>query len=119
MYLDQFREELLREGKSWLTVEAYLTDIQQFQTWLQDTLGYESDSITETDVREYRQYLNFQKKLKPTSINRKLKSIVLYQRFLVKKGVCKEEINPSKVLLKHTTELDRKSKLWKKQICIG
>lgn len=114
MYLDQFREELLREGKSWLTVEAYLTDIQQFQTWLQDTLGYESDSITETDVREYRQYLNFQKKLKPTSINRKLKSIVLYQRFLVKKGVCKEEINPSKVLLKHTTELDREIKVVEK-----
>lgn len=104
----------MREGKSWLTVVAYLTDIRQSQSWLKDTLGYETDIITETDVREYGQYLNLQKKLKPTSINRKLISIILYQRFLVGSGVCKEEINPTRVLLKHTTELDREIKVVEK-----
>lgn len=105
----------MREGKSPLTIEAYLTDIKQFQNWLNGTLGYESNTITETDVREYRQHLNLQKKLKATSINRKLKSVVLYQRFLVGAGVCKEEIKLQMVLLKNTIELDREVKVVEKQ----
>ncbi|WP_275983529.1 tyrosine-type recombinase/integrase [Paenibacillus hamazuiensis] len=55
-----------------------------------------------------------QKKLKPTSINRKLKSVVQFQRFLVRAGICKEEIKLSKVLLKNTVELDREIKVVEK-----
>jgi integrase/recombinase XerD len=113
--LEQFQEELLREGKSPLTVEAYITDVKQFQEWLRGTLGFESESITETDVREFRQYLNLQKKLKATSINRKLKSVVQFQRFLVKAGICKEVIQLQRVLLKHTIELDHEVKVVEKQ----
>ncbi|MFI8715178.1 tyrosine-type recombinase/integrase [Brevibacillus brevis] len=112
--VEKFKQELLREGKSPLTIEAYETDVEQFQDWLQGTLGYETETITETDVREYRQYLNLQKKLKPTSINRKLKSVVLFQRFLVKEGICKEEIQLQKVLLKYTVDLDREIKVVEK-----
>ncbi|MEB3103980.1 phage integrase N-terminal SAM-like domain-containing protein [Ferviditalea candida] len=68
--IDKFEKALLAEGKSVLTIQAYINDIRQFFNWLKDSLGFESDSITETDVREFRQYLNLQKKLKPTSINR-------------------------------------------------
>ncbi len=113
--IEQYKQALLNEGKSRLTVLAYETDIKQFQDWLQGTLGFESDTITETDVREYRQYLNLQKKLKPTSINRKLKSVVAYQRYLVREGICKEEIQLQKVLLKHTIDLDREIKVVDKQ----
>lgn len=113
--VEQFKQELLRGGRSPLTIEAYETDVKQFQDWLQGTLGYETNTITETDVREYRQYLNLQKKLKPTSINRKLKSVVLFQRFLVKEGICKEGILLKKVLLKHTIDLDREIKIVEKQ----
>ncbi|ASS66975.1 tyrosine-type recombinase/integrase [Paenibacillus sp. RUD330] len=110
-----FIKELGREGRSLLTIEAYRTDISQFHDWLRGTLGYECDTITETDVREYRQYLNLQKKLRPTSINRKLKSVVLYQRFLVRAGICKEEIELKKVLLKHTLDFDHEVKVVEKQ----
>jgi integrase/recombinase XerC/integrase/recombinase XerD len=113
--IEQYKQALLREGKSQLTVEAYETDIRQFLDWLQGTLGYETNKITETDLREYRQYMNLQKKLKPTSINRKLKSVVGYQRFLVREGICKEEIQLKKVLLKHTVDLDREIKIVEKQ----
>ncbi|GIP52955.1 tyrosine-type recombinase/integrase [Paenibacillus vini] len=113
--IEQFENELRREGKSPLTIEAYRTDISQFQEWLSGTLGYESEKITETDVREFRQYLNLQKKLKPTSINRKLKSVVLYQRYLFKLGICKEEVQLQKVLLKHTIHLDHEVKVIEKQ----
>lgn len=113
--LAKFIEELDREGRSLLTIEAYRSDISQFHDWLRGTLGYECDTITEVDVREYRQYLNLQKKLKPTSINRKLKSVVLYQRFLVKAGICKEKIELKKVLLKHTLDYDHEVKVVEKQ----
>ncbi|NOU53742.1 tyrosine-type recombinase/integrase [Brevibacillus borstelensis] len=113
--IDKFEEALLADGKSVLTIQAYINDIRQFMTWLCETLGFESDTITETDVREYRQYLNLQKGLKPTSINRKLKSVVAYQRFLVREGICKEEIQLKKVLLKHTADLDRDIKIVEKQ----
>ncbi|MBP1153957.1 MULTISPECIES: tyrosine-type recombinase/integrase [unclassified Paenibacillus] len=82
---------------------------------MKDTLGYETDAITETDVREYRQYLNLQKKLKATSINRKMKSVVLFQRFLFKRGICKEEIGLKRVLLKNTIDLDHEVKVVEKQ----
>jgi integrase/recombinase XerD len=113
--IEKFGEQLVREGKSPLTVEAYRTDIRQFQVWLESTLGYESESITETDVREYRQYLNLRLKLKVTSINRKLKSVVQYQRFLVRAGICKEEIQLKRVLLKHSIDLDHEVKIVERQ----
>lgn len=113
--IDKFEKALLADGKSVLTVQAYGNDIRQFMDWLKDTLGFESDSITETDVREYRQYLNLLKKLKATSINRKIKSVVAYQKFLVREGICKEEIKLKKVLLKHAIDLDRDIKIVEKQ----
>ncbi|MBE5393799.1 tyrosine-type recombinase/integrase [Brevibacillus agri] len=113
--IDKFEKALLVDGKSVLTIQAYINDIRQFANWLKDSLGFESDSITETDVREYQKYLNIQRKLKPTSINRKIKSVVAYQKFLVREGICKEEIQLKKVLLKHTADLDRDIKIVEKQ----
>ncbi|MFC0212123.1 tyrosine-type recombinase/integrase [Paenibacillus chartarius] len=113
--IDKFEKALLADGKSILTVKAYGNDIRQFFNWLKGSLGFESESITETDVREYRQYLNLQKKLKPTSINRKLKSVVSYQRFLVREGICKEPIQLKKVLLKHAIDLNHEIQTVDKQ----
>src|SRR5690625_293286 len=107
--------ELQKEDKSPLTVQAYVTDIKQFKGWLVETIGYETDAITETDLREYRQYLNLNKKLKVTTINRKLKSIVQFQRFLVQKDICNDEVRLRNVLLKNNIELDYEVKVVEKQ----
>src|SRR5690625_4728195 len=107
--------ELQKEEKSPLTIQAYVTDVKQFRKWLDETIGYETDTITETDVREYRQYLNLNKKLKVTSINRKLKSIVQFQKFLFKEDICKDEVVLRKVLLKNNIELDYEVTIVEKQ----
>jgi integrase/recombinase XerD len=107
--------ELEREGKSQLTIQAYAKDIEQFREWLDETIGYETEVITETDIREYRQFLNLHKKLKVTSINRKIKSLIQYHRFLFKKGICKEEIELRKVLQRNNIELDYEVKVVEKQ----
>lgn len=111
----KFFQELEREGKSPLTIQAYVKDVQQFYEWLFETIGYETDAITETDLREYRQFLNLIRKLKVTSINRKIKSIVRYQRFLFRQGRCKEEVNLKKVQQKNNIELDYEVKVVEKQ----
>ncbi|MEC1722848.1 tyrosine-type recombinase/integrase [Schinkia azotoformans] len=111
----EFIQELEREGKSPLTIRAYTKDIQQFHEWLFETISYETDAITETDLREYRQFLNLLKKLKVTSINRKIKSVVRYQRFLYKQGICKEEVDLKKVLQKNNIEFDYDVKIVEKQ----
>lgn len=113
--LEHFINELKNDGKSGLTINAYVSAVKQFHNWLMGTLGYNAESITETDVREYRQYMNLNRKLKPTSINRKLKSIVLYQKFLWKQGICKDMVQLKKVLLKHTMDLDHEVKIVEKQ----
>lgn len=110
-----FIQELQREGKSPLTIQAYSRDIEQFNEWLAETIGYETEVITETDIREYRQFLNLHKKLKVTSINRKINSIVQYQRFLYKKGICKEEVELRKVKQKNNLQLDYEVRIVEKQ----
>lgn len=113
--LAEFIHALQEEGNSALTIQAYSNDVKQFLEWLNETIGFETETITETDLREYRQYLNLIKKLKVTSINRKLKSIVQFQRFLHKKGICKTEVELRKVLLKNNIELDYEVKIVEKQ----
>ena len=111
----EFIQELEREGRSPLTIQAYAKDVQQFYAWLSETIGFETLAITETDLREYRQFLNLIRKLRVTSINRKIKSIVRYQRFLFRQGICKEEVNLKKVQQKNNIELDYEVKVVEKQ----
>ncbi|WP_040954050.1 tyrosine-type recombinase/integrase [Virgibacillus sp. SK37] len=113
--ISDFIQELEREGKSPLTIQAYSKDIEQFKDWLEETIGYEAEVITETDIREYRQFLNLHKKLKVTSINRKINSIVQFQQFLYRKGICKEEVELKKVKQKNNLHLDYEVKIVEKQ----
>ncbi|MCM3390605.1 tyrosine-type recombinase/integrase [Ureibacillus chungkukjangi] len=111
----EFIRKLVKEGKSPLTIQAYKKDIEQFQFWLEETIGYEQDAITETDIREYRQFLNLHKKLKVTSINRKINSIVQFQQFLYRKGICKGKVELKKVKQKNNLHLDYEVKVVEKQ----
>lgn len=98
-----------------MTIQAYSRDIKQFNEWLVETIGYETGVITETDIREYRQFLNLHKKLKVTSINRKINSIVQFQQFLYRKGICKEEVELRKVKQKNNLQMDYEVKVVEKQ----
>lgn len=110
-----FLKKMEFEGKSPLTIQAYQRDIEQFKEWLGDTIGYETETIIETDIREYRQFLNLNRKLKVSSINRKIKSIVQYQRYLSEIGICKDEVNLKNVLQKNNMEWDYEVKVVEKQ----
>lgn len=102
--IDQFIEELERQGKSINTITAYKTDIVQFETWLYDSLGQETKNVTRTDIREYRQHLNIHVKLSINSINRKLKSVVRYQNYLNDIGLSIGRVEVKDVIQKNNIE---------------
>lgn len=112
--LDEFIKELVRQDRSINTISAYTSDIQQFKNWLLGTLGHKTENITETDVREYRQYLNKIKKLNVTSINRKLKSVVKYQNYLNDIGESKNRVVIKNVLQKNNIEQEHEVKIVEK-----
>jgi integrase/recombinase XerD len=113
--LDNFIEELHRQGKSDNTIYAYKTDIKQFQEWLLETLGLETKNITGTDIREYRQYLNLHMKLSITSINRKMKSIVRFQNYLNVLGESRTRVEVKDVLQKNNIEQEHEVKIVEKK----
>lgn len=85
--LDQFRAELIRQGFSQNTVEAYTRNARLFTDWVQATTGEPFDNqISVFDGREYRGYLLNIKKLSPNSINAKLQAVQCFADFLASQG---------------------------------
>ena len=72
-----FYEDLLFQGRSQLTLKGYQLDHDQFAGWFEkkDKETFSVTTITPLDIRAYRQYLIKDRRLKPTTINRKLSAI--------------------------------------------
>lgn len=85
--LNQFQEELQRQGASENTVQAYCRNARFFIEWVQATTGQPfDDRISAFDVREYKSYLLNAKRLKPTSVNAKLQAVQKFSDFLTGQG---------------------------------
>ena len=93
-YLNRFTDHLTVERNlSPRTVEAYLLDLQQFQNFLQPP-GNSKPKIAgleQVDLLLLRQYLaQLHKSCGRTSVARKLSSIKMFFRFLVREGVLQD-----------------------------
>jgi site-specific recombinase XerD len=77
---EPFRAHLVSSGKSNRTIVGYLTDLNTFAGWFQQTNGYalSPDHLTPTDIREYRQFLLNVQKAKASTINRHLSALRTY-----------------------------------------
>lgn len=86
-WVEKYRNALQQSGKSTNTVESYISDINEFLGWFEDTYAKEFDGrILEQDAREYRNYLLNIAKLKPSSINRKMAALKNFNQFLIQVG---------------------------------
>jgi integrase/recombinase XerC len=76
-WLDEFVEFLKNQDLSMITIRGYSYDLSNFNTWLERIYDKPImlDEITSHDIASYRQYLVETKKLKATSINRKIQAI--------------------------------------------
>lgn len=84
--------EFINQHNSPATVAGYVMDVRQFADWFEQSNGYEltAASLTQTDVREYRQHL-IQRNRKPNTINRHIASIRALAEFL---GIAALDVRP-------------------------
>jgi site-specific recombinase XerD len=77
---EPFRAHLVSSGKSDRTTIGYLTDLNTFRRWFEQTNGYglSPNNLTPTDIREYRQFLLNVQKAKASTINRHLSALRAY-----------------------------------------
>lgn len=99
-YVDQYRNELIRTGKSKNTVDSYIRDVLGFMSWFKDS--YDNDFnglILEQDVLQYKAFIYNVKKRKVSTVARKIDAIKSFNRFLVEVGVSKDiKVKPIRVV---------------------
>ena len=110
--VEAFITDLVRIGKSNNTVLAYRTDVEQFKLWL----GGTDNSITKVDVIRYVKYMALTKKRSINTINRKIKSIVQYIRFLNYTNVCSNIVDIKEFGLTGDVNSEHKIKIIDKAI---
>ena len=93
--LKRFEKHLaIERSLSARTIEAYLSDLSQFQRFLQQQTGFSGpagDWLAQLDILQLRHYLALQhKRCRRTSIARKLSALRTFFRFLVREGLLKK-----------------------------
>lgn len=117
--IDQYREHLIRVGKSPHTVKAYSQDLAGFSRWFEQTNGegFNPQVVDSRDILEYRGYLLTRGRT-PATVNRRLIGLRGFFRWAKQEGLAGE--NPfeavEKVLVKQQKDtaprwLDRKEQL--------
>ena len=85
--LEEFVEDLKKEGRSSSTVVAYKNDLIQFFDYLAKAGKTDPTQVTRDDILQYMGYLEKQKNFEYRTVARKMNSIKSFFRFLQKKGV--------------------------------
>lgn len=107
--LKAFKNVLVTDGASRLTIKNYMHDIQQFLDWLEKVVDVSHDSAAErmqhidyTALEQYRDRLLNEARFSPTSINRKLSSLRRYSRWLSEQGFIQKQ--PKKIITESKVE---------------
>lgn len=83
-----FQQYLKDQDQAALTVKGYLHDLSLFARWFEQTNGkpLSPNSLTPSDVREYRQHLLNVERRKPSTINRRLAAIRAFAAWAKESG---------------------------------
>lgn len=90
-YIQGFEAHLRSKDRSENTISCYIRDVMQFIAWYRGKTEYGLDKLIELDGVEYKKHLQASN-LSIVSINRKLASINVFCRWMLKQGHIKEEI---------------------------
>jgi site-specific recombinase XerD len=90
--IDRFLQDLADQETSPQTRRAYRFDLLHFADWFAQAEGerFTPESITPTDVREYRGYLLNVEKRQPSTVNRRLAALRRFFQWARGKGLAKE-----------------------------
>ncbi len=86
--IDQYKTHLENKDLSVLTLRGYLSDVQLFARWFEQTNAEEFDlpAVTPTDIRGYREFLQGTEKRKATTVNRKLAALTSLMNWGIQSG---------------------------------
>lgn len=86
--LKPFETYLHDQDRSRLTIQGYLTDLEHFSRWFEQTNGeaLTPKRVTPIDVKEYKQHLLTVERLKASTVNRRLSAISAYARWARQSG---------------------------------
>lgn len=95
--LEQFKEFMVREGKSENTRKSYELNVQGYIIWFTETYGADFQKLYRENVLEYKSYLSNikrhkEKSLSAKTVNAKLSSLKLFNKFLIEKGIQSDEV---------------------------
>lgn len=87
---DAYLDWLTRErDASPHTISGYRKDLAAFAAWHRDTYGEDPDpaKVTAVDLREYQAWLRNVRRLKPATVNRRVKAVKSWLAFCVRRGL--------------------------------
>lgn len=76
-WISRFANHLKEQDLSRMTVRGYFYDLNYFRLWIENIYdeGHQLQDITSHDLSAYRHYLSVVKKLKATTVNRRIQAI--------------------------------------------
>lgn len=86
------REFMVNKGKSNLTIKTYLSEINQFKSWIYDSYDIEFGKLNRINFLEYKNYLKNIKGYNGKTINKKIASLMLFNEYLIKNGICSKMV---------------------------
>ena len=95
MEFDSFKAYLVNNDRSPATLQGYLSDLQHFAYWFEGTTGetLSPQSVTPSDIREYRQYMLTVQRYKASTVNRRRSCLYVFIDWAKKDGHI--EVNPA------------------------
>jgi integrase/recombinase XerD len=91
MLVEEFKTNLIEDGKSANTVQSYVGDITAFLNYL-GKMGVEFDGVLKRFyITSYKNYL-VDNSYEPATINKKVNSIGAFNNFLIEKGYMQENV---------------------------
>lgn len=90
--LDDFKNYMIKNQKSQNTIKNYVSHIKEYMIWFQDTYGKGFKNLYRENILDYKSYLVNVKKyrgknLNAKTINAKLSSIGLFNKFLIEEKI--------------------------------
>lgn len=89
--IKEFEKHLRAKYISENTISSYSSDIKQFLKYFKEHFGEELISFSRGHVIEFKKYLQEEKGVKFTTVNRKMASLSIYEDFLIKIWVKEEK----------------------------
>ncbi|MHC0037899.1 tyrosine-type recombinase/integrase [Pseudoneobacillus sp. C159] len=84
---EQFEQYLNKAEKSENTIHSYLLHIKGFMRWIDESKGTNFVKLHRENVKDYVSYLRTIKQAKPSTVNAKISSLIMFNEYLIDKGI--------------------------------